>query len=78
MSPSGSAVLWHQRQAHPGAANAVEGELARGPLWVGDCGFGDILASADVCPPLLIYHMGTNKARGLEERALAEEEAPVD
>lgn len=76
VSPSGSAVLWHQCQAHPGSANTVEGELARGLVWVGDCGFGDILASADVCP-LLIYHMGTNKAQGLKEGVLAEEEAPI-
>lgn len=33
----------------------------------GDCGFGDSLASTAVCP-LLIYHMGTNKARGLKVR----------
>lgn len=39
VSSSGSAVLWHQCQAHPGSANTVEGELARPPVWVGNCGF---------------------------------------
>lgn len=35
MPPPGPAVLRHQRQAHPGSANAVEGELAKGPGLVG-------------------------------------------
>lgn len=49
----------------------MEGELARGLVLVGDCGFGDILAGTAVCP-LLIYRLGTNKACELKVRGAGE------
>lgn len=67
VSPSGSAVLWHQCQAHRGSANTVEGELARSLVWVGYCSSGNALARTALFL-LLIYHMGTKKAYELKVR----------
>lgn len=68
VSSSGSAVLWHQRQAHPGSANTVEGELARGPLRVGDLWIWWHIAERRCMPSFYFYHMGTKKTHELELR----------
>lgn len=73
VSPSGSAVLRHQRQAHPGSANAVEGELARGRASGGE--MCDVLGWQSSVPVIIIW--AQTKLIKNKARVLVEEEAPV-